>query len=124
MYELSKMSECFNEFYARYPRRIARMDAEKAYGQIRRKGIEHAHIMAGLERYLQYLPEQMCYIPYPASWLRAGRFDDEYETSVPAPAKVDWYTQCGELHNHECGFSQQRHAQRVWNEAYKARESA
>jgi hypothetical protein len=118
------LSADFAAFYARYPRRVARLDAEKAYQQIRRKGIEHAHIMAGLERYLLNLPDAMCYVPYPASWLRAGRFDDEYEVAVPVPVKIDWFAECAQTHNGECGLSQQRHAQRVWNDAYKARETA
>jgi hypothetical protein len=117
------LADDFNEFMARYPRRVARIDAEKAYIQMRRKpDMTKARIHDGLERYLQNLPDQMCFIPYPASWIRAGRFDDEYETAVPAPAKVDWYAECQQTHNGECGLSQQRHAQRVWNEAYKERE--
>jgi hypothetical protein len=78
------LAEEFAQFYKSYPRRVARMDAEKAYTQIRKRGIHHEHIMAGVERYLAHLPDEACFIPYPASWLRAGRFDDEYEVRVPA----------------------------------------
>ena len=67
------MPSDFAEFCAAYPRRMARMDAEKAYGQMLRKGVTHERIMAGLALYKQHLPEEACFIPYPASWLRAGR---------------------------------------------------
>jgi hypothetical protein len=121
---MASLAEDFAAFYARYPRRQARMDAEKAYVQLRRKGIEHQRIMDGVERFLLNLPEAMCYVPYPASWLRAGRFDDEYETAVPVPAREDWFENCKLTHNGECGLNQQRHAQRKWAEAYKQRTTA
>ena len=96
------LAEDFAAFIARYPRRIARMDAEKAYGQMRRKGVTHERIMAGLERFLENLPEQVCYIPYPASWLRAGRFDDEYEIAVSVPVQEPWYDICSREHGSAC----------------------
>jgi hypothetical protein len=73
------LADDFQAFYKVYPRKMARLDAEKAYLQIRRRDISHERIMAGLERYLEHLPEDVCWIPYPATWIRAGRFDDEYE---------------------------------------------
>jgi len=91
------------------------MDAEKAYGQMRRKGVTHDRIMAGLERFLENLPEQACYIPYPASWLRAGRFDDEYEVSVPVVREY-WADECQREHGGTCS--------RQWDHVYKMRESA
>jgi hypothetical protein len=121
---LGTLTEEFAQFYTRYPRKMARLDAEKAYLQIRRRDISHERIMAGLERYLEHLPEDVCFIPYPATWIRAGRFDDEYEVlverrSVPRP---DWFAECKVLHNGECGLSQLRHHNRKLNE--KQREQA
>jgi hypothetical protein len=54
-----------------------------------------------------------------ASWLA-----NRQAQAQPAPAKIDWFAECAQTHNGECGLNQQRHAQRVWNDAYKARESA
>jgi hypothetical protein len=110
------LAEEFVVFIAKYPRRIARMDAEKAYGQIRRKGVTHERIMAGLDLYLQHLPEDACFIPYPASWLRAGRFDDEYPEAVPVPAREYWADVCQREHGSAC--------RNRWDHEMKLREQA
>jgi hypothetical protein len=114
---MASIAQEFAEFYARYPRRIARLDAEKAYGQIRKRGIPHTQIMAGVERYLEHLPEELCYVPYPASWLRAGRFDDEYE--VARPVKEYWADECRRVHGGTCS-KQWAHATRMMDEREQA----
>jgi hypothetical protein len=114
----------FQAFWTAYPRREAKLAAFKAYTKARRLASAE-DILAGVERYKVQMPEERRFRPLPASWLNAGRWMDEDDAPVVAPAKEDWYTICQQTHNGECGLSQQRHAQRVWNEAYKARaESA
>lgn len=78
-------SVAFAEFYTRFPRHKARVDAEKAWRQV--KGDEQAEaIMAGLEAQLPELTEahRRGFCPYPATWLRGQRWTDEVE----APPEV------------------------------------
>jgi hypothetical protein len=69
----------FLEFYSAYPRRQSKQDAIKAYASVLASGVTHEKIMAGLERAKRtdsrFRDPQ--YTPLPASWLRAGGFDDE-----------------------------------------------
>lgn len=69
----------FIEFYSAYPRRQSKQDAIKAYAQVRKSGVEHEAIMRGLARAKRsdrrFRDPQ--FTPLPASWLRAGGFDDE-----------------------------------------------
>ena len=68
----------FAAFYAMYPRRISRRKAEVAWNKLsteeQEKCLEvihrHAALWKGENR-------DMKFIPYPASWLNAGSFDDE-----------------------------------------------
>lgn len=69
----------FLAFYAAYPKKKSRQDAEKAYRQVRKRGVSHETIMAGLEKAKRadhrFRDEQ--FMPYPASWLRDGGYEDE-----------------------------------------------
>ena len=90
---------------------MAKLDAMKAYDKARRFTSADT-ILAGLMRYLEHLPDELRFIPHAATWLRAGRYDDDYDAPVTLPGQVDWYQECAELHNHECGLDRWRHAQR------------
>lgn len=69
----------FVEFYSAYPRRQSKQDAIKAYAQVRKTGVSHEAIMSGLERAKRSDRRfrEMQFTPLPASWLRAGGFEDE-----------------------------------------------
>ena len=77
----------FDEFWAVYPKRKAKQDAIKAWKQT-------AKVRPPLDRVIKAVKEQMespdwkkeagKYIPHPATWLRAGRWDDEAEMDNPA----------------------------------------
>ena len=69
----------FSEFYARYPRKKAWKDAEKAYGQVTKQGARHEDIMDGLERMISQGWDDIKFVPYPATWLRAWQWLDEDE---------------------------------------------
>ena len=95
----------FDEFWAAYPRRIAKGDARKAWERASRLDPEL------LEKCLKALVWQRVseqwtkdggqFIPYPATWLRAERWEDEnpYEARLAKAhhdmdAKLrDWYAQ-------------------------------
>lgn len=84
----------FIDFYMEYPRKEARVKAEQAYLKAR-KTVDAATILAGLERYKKACEgKERQYIALPASWLNAGRWDDDYGTIEPVKAAVwsppDW----------------------------------
>lgn len=73
----------FEDFYAVYPRRKEPVAAKKAWDKaVKLVGAER--VMAGAERYANdpNLPEKQ-FIPYPASWLNNGCWDDD-----PEPVRV------------------------------------
>lgn len=72
------VDRAFAEFWARYPRKRSRLDARKAYGQAI-KLVSPDQILAGVERLRRNLPSETRFIPYPATWLRAGGWLDEDE---------------------------------------------
>lgn len=73
----------FNEWWALYPRKVSKLVAMKAYDQMLKKGYTHAELLAGIKRYiaeLERLGTAREFVPYPASWLRAGRWLDENQS--------------------------------------------
>jgi hypothetical protein len=69
----------FDDFYRIYPRKVARLDAEKAWKQMMARGYEPSEVIAGAEAFAKQCRKEgkeQQYIPYPASWLRAGRWMD------------------------------------------------
>ena len=69
----------FIEFYSAYPRRQSKQDALKAYSQVRKAGVAHETIMRGLDaaKRVDRRFRDPQFTPLPASWLRAGGFEDE-----------------------------------------------
>jgi hypothetical protein len=70
----------FDAFYAAYPRRVGRAAAERAFAKAVRVATAEV-IIAGAKRFAAdpNLPpkEEARFIPHPASWLNAGRWDDD-----------------------------------------------
>lgn len=76
----------FLAFWSVYPRKVAKLEALKAWKQMTRE-YDPADIIAGLRRNLAGLERrERQFIPHPASWLRAGRWMDEPEFDRRAPA--------------------------------------
>lgn len=73
--------EQFEIFWASYPNKKAKADALKAFkAAIKVASLEK--ILEGITRYVANKPEWQAY-KYPASWLRAGSWDDEWEPQQP-----------------------------------------
>jgi len=69
----------FGDFWRMYPRKVAKLEAQKAWKQMTRE-YSPEEIIAGLERNLPALQTRdKQYIKHPASWLRAGCWMDEPE---------------------------------------------
>lgn len=79
----------FREFYRVYPRKVGKLDAEKAFRQMTSRGYEPEAIINGAKKFAAIVAaegKEMQFIPHPASWLRAGRWmDEEHETIKPEP---------------------------------------
>lgn len=75
-------TEYFDEFWVAYPRHVAKEAARKAFAKVLKVAAADV-IVAGARAFAAdpNLPEKT-YVPYPASWLNAGRWDDE-----PLPAR-------------------------------------
>lgn len=81
----------FDKFWKAYPRKLAKGDARKAWQQMQK-------VMPSLEALLtaisiaketeQWRKDGGAYIPYPATWLRGERWEDEHEVEI-VPMKVE-----------------------------------
>lgn len=68
----------FAEFYAAYPRRVGRRDAEKAWAAAMKRGVDADHAITAADRYAdECRGREARYIAHPATWLNQGRYDDE-----------------------------------------------
>lgn len=70
--------EEFNAFWTRYPRKVGRLDAQKAFVKAL-KSATADQILAGVER---YKTNKAAYADWchPATWLNQGRWMDEADT--------------------------------------------
>lgn len=81
----------FNEFWKLYPRKVKKLDARKAWDTVLKRKVNPDHVIAALRQQLEAWRAERKdpkFIPYPASWLRDGSYDDELEQThlslVPA----------------------------------------
>lgn len=82
--DLSSKPDEFDQWYARYPKKEAKENARKAFAKAR-KTASLQELLEGLERYCSSVKgKDRQYIALPASWLNAGRWQDE----TPPPNKL------------------------------------
>lgn len=90
----------FVVFWKSYPKKAGKIDAQKAYDKARTQA-SAAEILDGVAVYIANKPAWQEWA-HPGSWLRAGRWMDEYApTAKPAPAE-DWWDECKRLHDGTC----------------------
>lgn len=86
------MSQCelstdtFDNWYENYPRKEAKLAAHRAYLRAIKSGVAHQKLVDGLARFNEYIVKrgtERKYIPLPATWINAGRYDDVYEEQSP-----------------------------------------
>jgi hypothetical protein len=73
----------FQDFWARYPRHVGKLDAEKAYKKARTLATDE-EILTGVEFYKRHKPAYADWC-YPATFLRQGRWMDEPDAVVRQP---------------------------------------
>lgn len=90
--EAEESARRFDEFWAVYPRKVAKPDALQVWNRLKLGNGEFTKVMAGLTRYLtseQWTKDDGRFIPHPATWLNKRRFDDEIGSSAPQLLKTD-----------------------------------
>lgn len=81
----AEIARAFAEFWPVYPRRVARGAAERAYAKALKGGASPATILLGVRRFAEKVARdgtEAQYIPHPATWLNATRWDDEPEPAT------------------------------------------
>ncbi len=78
----------FQSWYARYPRKVGKGRAERAYGAaVKRLGADGPKILdEGLTRYIAYLVATQTgatYTAHPATWIHGERWEDELTVDEP-----------------------------------------
>jgi len=71
-------SDLFDEFWARYPRKVGKGSARKAYEKAM-KVISHDDLMFALSERYDGLKVKGKYTPHAATWLNGERWEDEIE---------------------------------------------
>lgn len=67
----------FDEFWRAYPRRVGKFDAEKAWNKISPTKELADRIIGAIHWQIYTWEKPYRFVPYPATWLRAGRWNDE-----------------------------------------------
>ena len=86
------LTDDFARFWAAYPRRVGKQDALKAWQKLKPDAELVAQMIATLGWQVnqpQWQKDDGQFVPYPASWLRAGCWDDEpFRPTVKSPAET------------------------------------
>lgn len=88
--DLSSKPDEFDQWYARYPKKEAKENARKAFTKARKQA-SLQELLEGLERYtVSVKGKDRQYIALPASWLNAGRWQDEAPHEIKPSASSPW----------------------------------
>lgn len=88
----------FDEFWSKYPRKVAKVVAERAFMRLtpdnRKKAIESLDCHLA---YWQACGTEKQFIPHPGTWINQGRYDDELEMPQPKqqPEAAWWASEAG-----------------------------
>ena len=81
----------FDEFYGHYPKKVSRKDARKAWEKIKPNKELAAKISKAIQAQVKADHFRgtggKLYIPHPATWLNAGRWEDEIQVVPPEEEK-------------------------------------
>ena len=89
----------FDEFWSKYPKKVARKEAEKAFNRL--KSDERLKAIEVIQSHVDYwkaTDTDKMFIPHASTWINGARFDDELELPVPKqPTQAWWTTEAGTL---------------------------
>jgi hypothetical protein len=81
----------FDEFYKKYPRKMGKKDAQKAWNKLKPEDRQLAIKAIDLHiKYWEHTNTDRAYIPYPATWLNSERFHDEIIIEAPKEKEIPW----------------------------------
>ncbi len=66
----------FEDFWSMYPKKVAKQDALKAWGQLTMFDLEEIDIALELHC-LSWRTTPVTFVPHPATWLRGRRWEDD-----------------------------------------------
>jgi hypothetical protein len=76
----------FDKFWAAYPKKVAKADARKAWAQTKDIRPELTNLLTAITANCKtesWMKSGGAFIPYPATWLRGERWEDELEVCLP-----------------------------------------
>lgn len=79
----------FGIFWACYPKKVAKKDAQNAWQKLTPE--QKAAAMEALPKHIATWSDPT-FTPYPASWLRGERWNDELEEAAPRKVESAWWT--------------------------------
>lgn len=80
----------FDQWYADYPKKVAKPEAKKAFIKAR-KTVDLETLLHGLSKYKAVVSgKERQFIANPATWLNAGRWEDDYETETQPAHNALW----------------------------------
>jgi hypothetical protein len=80
------IDDSFDKFWKAYPKKVAKADARKAWGQTANVRPDTESLLNAILAQCkteQWMRGNGQFIPYPATWLRGERWDDELEIKLP-----------------------------------------
>lgn len=83
----------FDDFWAAYPRKMAKSMARKAWAKL--TASQQMEALEALPSHIQYFKVKEIekdFIPYPATWLNQERWEDEIDLTKPEKPKLPWYS--------------------------------
>lgn len=110
----------FDEFWDTYPRKVGKDAAKRAYLKRRPDADLHARMLAAIDRQARdpaWRKDGGQFVPHPATWLNAGRWEDEPAAVPRAMEPSRWQDDC--THDPPC-TNATNCANRHAIEAYKA----
>lgn len=84
-----KPTDGFDDWWKQYPKKVGKIDTQKAYRAAIKQGATPQALIDGLQRHnanWKAANTERQYIPNPASWLRKGRWEDELDAPTPSQA--------------------------------------
>lgn len=79
----------FNEFWAQYPRKSAKLTAARAFAKVAQT--DHVAVLSGLEKAKASRQWQEGVIPHASTWLNQRRWEDEAGPQDQGPTKAQRY---------------------------------
>lgn len=83
--EKEKKQEQFNIFWSKYPKKVSKEQAKKAFFKTSFSDEMFSEMLNSLEKFKKtkdWLKDKGQYIPYPATWLNQKRWEDEFENNI------------------------------------------